>query len=261
MRGWRGGSTATTIALTVVVAMVVGFSLQEVVGSGLHYLGLPRRQTVQQGDAWLFQQLPGRIAGLLDVLDATPDAERPAVIAAAQRPRVHVRVLDAPIPNWTDKADANAALLRRRIEAALRVPRPVIVTDRYSPVDKQADPAADRVESGVLIEAALSDGRWLLFRSDLHAPPPVDPVASRFSQARFAASLALSILLGIVLSMLAARRLARPLTELTAAVDQPAAAAMRRRFPREDRGRCEGRSKPSTACRRGCAVSTKIAPA
>ncbi len=106
MRGWRGGSTATTITLTVVVAMALGFGLQQVVAPGLHYLGLARHETVQQGDARVLQQLPGRIAGLLDVLDATPEAQRPAVIAAAQRPQVHVRILDAPIPNLTNKADA-----------------------------------------------------------------------------------------------------------------------------------------------------------
>ena len=254
MRAWRGGSTATTIALTVVVAIVLGFTLQDVVGSGLHYLGLPRRQTVQHGDTWLLQQLPGRIAGLLDVLDATPDAERQAIIATAQSPRVHVRVLDAPIPNFTDKADANAALLRRRVEAALRVPRPVIVADRYSPVDKQADPAADRAESGVLIEAALSDGRWLLFRSDLHAPPPVDPVAMKFSQARFAASLALSILLGIALSMLAARRLVKPLTELTVAAERISgsgdAPLLPPRGPREARGAIEAFNRLQERLRR-----------
>ena len=254
MRAWRGGSTATTIALTVVVAIVLGFTLQDVVGSGLHYLGLPRRQTVQHGDAWLLQQLPGRIAGLLDVLDATPDAERQAIIATAQSPRVHVRVLDAPIPNITDKADANAALLRRRVEAALRVPRPVIVADRYSPVDKQADPAADRAESGVLIEAALSDGRWLLISSGLHAPPPVDPVAMKFSQARFAASLALSILLGLALSMLAARRLVKPLTELTVAAERISgsgdAPLLPPRGPREARGAIEAFNRLQERLRR-----------
>jgi len=254
VRAWRGGSIATTVALTVVLATVLGFSLQEVVGSGLHYLGLPRRQTIQQGEAWLLQQLPGRIAGLLDVLDATPEVQRPAVIAAAQTPRVHVRVLDAPIPNLTDKADANAALLRRRIEAALRVPRPVMVADRYSPVDQQADPAADRAESGVLIEAALTDGHWLLFSSSLHAPPPVDPVATKFSQARFAASLALSILLGILLSMLAARRLVKPLSELTVAVERIGgsgdAPAIPPRGPREVRGTIEAFNRMQERLRR-----------
>ena len=153
MREWRGGSVATTIAVTFVVAMALRFGLQQVVGSGLHYLGLARHETVKQRDAHLLQQLPGRIAGLLDVLDATPEAQRPAVIAAAQRPQVHVRILDAPIPNLTNPTEPSADVLRRRIEAVLRVPHPVIVADRYQLADKQAGSVADRFEGGVLIEA------------------------------------------------------------------------------------------------------------
>ena len=76
MRGWRGGSAAATIALTVVLAMALGFSLQQAVAPGLHFLGLARHGIVQKGDARVLQQLPGRIAGLLDVLDATPEAQR-----------------------------------------------------------------------------------------------------------------------------------------------------------------------------------------
>jgi signal transduction histidine kinase len=219
VKGWWE-STATTIAFTVVVAMVLGFSLQQLVTSSLLYLGLARQQTVQQGNERLSQQLPGRIAVLLDVLDATPDTDRPAVIAAAQRPQIHVRILDAPLPNLTNRPEPNADLLRRRIEAVLKVPRLVIVADRYRPVDKQAGPIAGRIENGVLIEAALSDGHWLLFGSNLDPPPPIDPVATQFSQVSFAAWLAVSILLGVLLSMLSARRLVKPLAQLAIAVEQ-----------------------------------------
>jgi hypothetical protein len=76
-------STTTTIALAVVVAMVLGASLQQVVSSELLYLGLARQQNLQTENVRVFVQLPGRIAALLEVLDAMPDAERPAVIAAA----------------------------------------------------------------------------------------------------------------------------------------------------------------------------------
>ena len=255
MRGWRGGSTATTITLAVVIAMALGFGLQQVVAPGLHYLGLARHQAVQQRDARVLQQLPGRIAGLLDVLDATPEAQRPAVIAAAQRPRVHVRILDAPIPNLTDRTEPNADLLRlrRQIEAVLRVSRPVIVADRSQPADKQAGSVPERVEGSVLIEAALSDGRWLLFRSDLESPP-VDPVATKFSQVRFAAWLSLSILLGVFLSTLAARRLVKPLSELTAAVERTGgsgdAPPLPPRGPREVRGTIEAFNRMQERLRR-----------
>jgi signal transduction histidine kinase len=216
----KGDSIATTIALTVIVAMVLGFSLQELVSSGLLYLGVARQQTVRNGNPRLLLQLPGRIAVLLDVLDATPDTDRPIVVAAAQRPLIHVRLLDAPIPNLVNRGELDADLLRRRIEALLTVPRPVVVADSYRPADQRAGAGGGRVENGVFIEAALSDGHWLLFVSPIIPPPAVDPVATQFSRANFAAWLALSILLGILLSMLAAQRLVKPLSELALAVER-----------------------------------------
>jgi signal transduction histidine kinase len=234
--------------------MVLGFSLQQLVTSGLLYLGLARQQTVQQGNERLSQQLPSRIAVLLDVLDATPDTDRPAVIAAAQRPQIHVRILDAPLPNLTNRPEPNAALLRRRIEAVLTVPRLVIVADRYRPVDKQAGPIAGRIENGVLIEAALSDGHWLLFGSNLDPLPPIDPVATQFSKVSFAAWLAVSILLGVLLSMLSARRLVKPLAELAMAVEQlggsGVASPIPAHGPREVRGTIQAFNRMQERLRR-----------
>ena len=206
MKRWRDSIT-TTIALTVVVAMLLGFSLQRLVSSGLLYIGLAPQQTLQIGNSQPFQQLPGRIAALLDVLDGTPGAERPVVIAAAQRPSIRIRLLDAPMPNLVNRGEPDADLLRRRIEAVLTVPRPVVVVNAYGPANQQAGAVDGRVQNGMFVEAALSDGHWLFFTTPLIPPPAVDPVATKFSRASFTAWLALSIALGILLSMLAARRL------------------------------------------------------
>ena len=84
MRQWRSGIT-TTIVLTVVVAVVLGVSLQHVVSSGLVYLGLARQQTFDSQNPRLLRQLPGRIAALVDVVQASPDEARPAILKAAQR--------------------------------------------------------------------------------------------------------------------------------------------------------------------------------
>ena len=62
-------------------------------------------------------------------------------------------------------------------------------------------------------------------------PPPVDRVAIKFSRASFAVWLGLSFLLGILLSMLAARRLVKPLSDLAVAVEESAAMGMRRQLP------------------------------
>jgi hypothetical protein len=106
VKQWRDSIT-TTIALTVIVAVLLGFSLQRVVSSGLLYVGLASQGTLQIGNLQLFQQLPGRSAGLLDVLNGTPDAERPAVIAAAQRSSIRIRLLDAPMAAPPDRGCAD----------------------------------------------------------------------------------------------------------------------------------------------------------
>ena len=72
MRRWRN-SVATTIALTVVAAMVLGVSLQQLVSSGLLFLGLERQQ---KENARLFLQLPNRVAVLIEVISATPDPKK-----------------------------------------------------------------------------------------------------------------------------------------------------------------------------------------
>jgi hypothetical protein len=163
-------------------------------------------------------QLPGRVAALLDILDRTPAADRPNVLAAAQIPQVHLRLLDTPVPNLGDRGEPDAEAMRHRIEAALSAPRPVIVADRYRPADQKAGWAGGRVEDGAWIEAALADGQWLLVVSNLDPPPSADPVAAEFSTASFAAWVILSLALAALLSVVAARRLVKPLSELSAAV-------------------------------------------
>ena len=118
-----------------------------------------------------------------------------------------------------NQPDPEAAQLRRRIEAVLTVPHPVIVADGYRPTNNGSSSGNIRADTGLRIEIALKDGHWLLIESSLDPLPAVDPVAIEFSRVLFAAWLVVSILLGIVLSFLAARRLVRPVSELTAAVE------------------------------------------
>src|SRR5438874_11816810 len=96
--------------------------------------------------------------------------------------------------------------MRYRIEAALAAPRPMIVADRYRFADQNAGPAGGRIKAGTWIEAALSNGQWLLVLSNLDPPPSSDPVAAEFPLANFAACLVLSLALAALLSVMAARR-------------------------------------------------------
>ena len=216
----RPDSVTTTIWLAVVVAMVLGFSLQRAVTTVLPYFGFERQQQLPKVEGRFLLQLPGRVAALLDILDGTPVADRPTVLATAQLPQVRLRLLDAPAPNLGNRGEPDAEAVRRRIEMALSAPRPVIVADRYRLADAIVGPAGGRVENGIWIEAALSNGQWLLVVSRLDPPPPSDPVAAEFSLASVAAWVILALALATLLSVVAARRVVKPLSELSAAVDR-----------------------------------------
>ena len=216
----RLDSVTATIGLTVIVALVLGFSLQRVVVVALPYFGFERRQELPEVKEPFLVQLPGRVAALLDILDRTPVADRPTVLAAAQIPQVNLRLLDTPAPNLGNRGEPDAEVMRHRIEAALTAPRPVIVADRYRLADQKAGPAGGRVENGTWIEAALANGQWLLVVSNLDPPPPADPVAAEFSIASSVAWLVLALASVVLVSVVAARRLVKPLSQLSAAVDR-----------------------------------------
>jgi signal transduction histidine kinase len=220
VKRWRYDSIATTIALTILIAMGFGFALQQLVNIGLQYIGLSPAQLNWQDEKTRFfvGLLPGKVAGLLYALEARTNAERPAIISAAQTPQVHIELLDAPLPNLMNSGEARADTLRRRIESLLIVPHLVITAMRGG---QDTGPAQDgRAPDGMLVELALSDGHWLLFTVNVSPPPSVDPAAAEFSRASSGTWLALSALLITILSLLTARRLADPLSELATAVEQ-----------------------------------------
>ena len=160
----RPDSVTTTIWLAVVVAMVLGFSLQRVVTTALPYFGFERRQELPKVEERFLLQLPGRVAALLDILDGTPVADRPTVLATAQLPQVRLRLLDAPAPNLGDRGEPDAEAMRHRIEAALSAPRPVIVADRYRLADEKAGPGGRARRERYLdrsfpLERAMASGR------------------------------------------------------------------------------------------------------
>mgnify|MGYP005815648089 CR=1 FL=1 len=216
----RPDSVTMTVGLAVVVAMLLAITLERVVVTALPYFGVERRQELPKVEERFLVQLPGRVAALLDILDGTPVADRPAVLANAQLPQVRLRLLDAPAPNLGDRGEPDAEAMRRRIEAALSAPRPVIVADRYRLADEKAGPAGGRVENGAWIEASLSNGQWLLVVFNLDPPPPSDPVAVQFSLVSIGAWVIAALASAALLSLVAARRVVKPLSELSGALDR-----------------------------------------
>ena len=222
MKGWRN-SVAATIGVTVLAAMLFGFSLQQVVRLVLPYLGLERQQSVQKPIARILLRLPGNIATLIDVIDAAPNSDRAAIIAASQLPHLQTQLRDTPIPRallHDGENEPDAHLLRFRIISLLKSPHPVIVADRFMPVPTRSDGESGRVENGVIVESPLSDGHWVLFTCTLDPPAPFDPVRATFNRANLVTWLLLSFSLGTLLSVLATRRLVKPLCELAVAVEQ-----------------------------------------
>ena len=204
-------SVATAIAIAIVAAMGLAFGLQQALNWGFSQWEVPQDASTQQEEAnpSLPPALVRNIAVVLGTLDTTPNAERPAVIAAAQRPAYRIWLVDSAIQNPVNPADPNADVLRHRIEALLPTPRRLIVTDQ------------NVGSTRVIIEAALADGHWVVFECRLRPPLPIYlPTPDLPLWANNAALLALCAGLAILLALLTARSIINPLSELFAAIDQ-----------------------------------------
>ena len=231
MKRWRLDSIATTIALTIIIAIGLGFALQRVVDAGLIRIGFPPHENPRDS-GWQFYvaSFPAQVASLVQVLDAIPNGERPAIIDEVQRPQVHVDLLDSPRPNLENSTDRNAAALRYRIELLFGTPRLVIAAPKP---EQTSDPprGAGATQAGMLVEAPLHDNHWLLFTANVAPPTLPDPVAIEYSRAALGAWLALAAVLVVLLSALVARRLANPLSELAVAVEHLGASGDTRPLP------------------------------
>ena len=218
MKRWRLDSIATTIALTIFAAIGLGLVLGPVVDNVLVHVGFPHRQDPRDS-GWQFYTtvLPAEVASLVQVFDTIPNAQRPAIIDAVQRPQVHVDLLDTPRPGLANSTDRAAAVLRNQIQVLFAAPHLVIVAPKSQ---EASDPPGGAVakQAGMLVEAPLRDDHWLLFTANVAPPPLPDPVAAQHSRAALGAWVSLAAVLVVLLSALAARRLANPLSELAVAV-------------------------------------------
>jgi hypothetical protein len=214
-RRWRLDSIVMTVALTVVVAMGLGAALQRVVNAGLEYAGIYPWQTPEdfrtRFSAALF---PATVVSLAEALDTVPNTQRLSIITAARRPEIRIDLRDAPLPDLVNSGDLEAIRLRRRIRLMFTAPRPIVVAPRPQ---RQATGYG---QDGMVVEVPLNDGHWLQFTTSFESPPLPPRTATEFSRAAFGAWLGFTAVLVILLSILAARRLANPLSELAGAVEQ-----------------------------------------
>ena len=85
----RLDNIAMTIGLTIIIAIGLGLTLQQLANAGLELIGLPLGKDPLYDEAGFYMALlPAKVAALVETLDAIPDTEQSAVIAAAARPVV-----------------------------------------------------------------------------------------------------------------------------------------------------------------------------
>jgi signal transduction histidine kinase len=235
MKRWRLDSIALTIALTIILAMGLGFTLQRLVNVGLGHTGLvPGRNPIYHDNKFYAFILPARVVSLAEALDASPTDQHPGMIAAAQRRQIRIEVLDNPLPALVNSGDRVPLIVRRRIQRLFPIYHQVITasktpavpapkTEVYDPPPRERK--SGRIQNpgddgnGVLVEVMLRNGHWLLFTTNV-PPPQADPAAAEFSRASLGGKLALAAILILLLSLLTTRRLANPLSRLAVAVQR-----------------------------------------
>ncbi|HEY3908987.1 MAG TPA: ATP-binding protein [Stellaceae bacterium] len=218
MKRRRLDNIVVTIGLTIVVAMGLGLTLQRLANAGLGLVGFPQWKNPLYYETRFYMVLvPAKVTGLVELLDAIPANDQAAVITAAGRPQIRIEVLGSPLPGLVNSTDGFAPALRNRIELLFTAPHSVIVAPRGQQNTGLLGGAGPK-QVGMRVEVPLKNGHWLLFTTSVPTSP-ADPVTTEYSRAGFAAWLALATALVLLLSFLAARRLANPLSELALATE------------------------------------------
>ena len=217
----RPDSVTTTIWLAVVVAMVLGFSLQREVTTVLPYFGFERRQELPKVEERFLLQLPGRVAALLDILD------RYAGRGQTDRPR-H-RPASASPPSLARRARAESGQSRRAGRGG-DAPSHRSGSERAATGDRRRSLSSRRRESRAggrtrrerYLDRSFPLERAMASRRDQPGPAASErPSGGRvLSRQRCVAWVVLSLALAALLSVVAARRVVKPLSELSAAVDR-----------------------------------------
>lgn len=83
---------AMTIGQTIVVAMGLGLTLQQLADAGLGLVGFPQwKNPLYYETRFYMVLLPAKVTALVESLDAIPAADQAAVITAAHAPRSESR--------------------------------------------------------------------------------------------------------------------------------------------------------------------------
>jgi signal transduction histidine kinase len=232
MRASRFNTIAARLAVTIILAIILGVALEVVTGFSIAYFASRpgTRVILSRSGGFIFNSrrepififatganptlLATRIAAVATLIASAPESDIAKIVATATRPNLQLALARAPrrVPDErrTDRLD----LLRRLIEFELNAPgRRVIVTTDQRVYSDGGDNAARRPGTSLLVETALPDGQWLTMTVPDYATTGV-------SLPRLILVVSpLFILIGL-LSVLAARRLAAPIRNFAAAAER-----------------------------------------
>jgi signal transduction histidine kinase len=205
----------TLVGRTLLV-LLVGLLLSQVAGVALYSVN--RLELANTLDS---RHVADRIAGVVHLVEQTPEGERSRVIHAMDLPGLRIGWGQSPLIVESDgEADPGSEVIAKNLLQRL-AGHEIYVTVRERP-----PPAPiEGPEPGVglahahhpptaLATVRLDDGSWLNFVVPL--PPPGEPLW----RPRFFAPLGLGLLVVMLLSVLAVRRSAKPLAVLAAAAQR-----------------------------------------
>jgi signal transduction histidine kinase len=252
MRNWYLNSIASRIAVTIVLAIILGIAFMVAATNSVDYLirrfdptsvtAKTRTEfysTISIGiinSRYTTRSLAGEIAALAEVMTRVPTNERRRLAAEISNNALLIDIRDSPIVPPDTPQTREMALLRRMIEAQLQqlpqsialLTRPIAETDRggdaTTPLDRKS-PA-----SALSAQFALSDGQWLVITIP-------DFIAGEVSWWRaIIAPAALLTIIGL-LSFWTARRLTTPISAFADAAERlgvdPEAPPLAERGPHE----------------------------
>lgn len=220
---------AARYAATIIVAILLGVALEVFVGFSIAYVGgllsserADERPHVIASRRGIFVTNPrqhrrfslnfGRfgymfvtkLATTASLIASTPTNDRAAVAAAASQPDLHLAIRESPLVLQQESEDSDLEVLRQLMELELGWPSPTVIA---------GTPAATSPDARVVVvETELPDGLWLVM-----TVPDDARRANYFDLAVVFGSL--SVLIGFV-SVIAARRLARPISTFARAAER-----------------------------------------
>ena len=174
MKRWRLNTITARIALTLVLAIILGIALTV----GVNYIDTrfenpPPQFFVTIG--WFkptsnFFAVSAKVATIARIAAQTSEVERPRIIAAMTDPSLQLAVRNTPLHNLNNEGGARLGQLRELIELQLGGPAGSVIVatrhgagDRFGTAETPA-PAGSAAPVDTLVEIRLPEGQWLLVR-------------------------------------------------------------------------------------------------